>query len=141
MDIQRITETLKIQEGFRREAYKDHLGFLTIGFGRMIDKRLGGGITEREATILLENDIANVIRELDRALPWVRSIKSPADEAVVNMAFQMGLPRLQQFRKTLEHLKAGRYQEAAAEALDSRWAQQTPNRAREVVDLIRQAGE
>ena len=42
-------EQLKRHEGLRLHAYADSLGYTTIGYGRMIDKRKGGGITEREA--------------------------------------------------------------------------------------------
>lgn len=138
MDIEAVKATLKADEGFRSEAYQDHLGYWTIGYGRMVDGRLGGGITKAEAETLLENDIKSKARELDRAISWWRGLPSGVMEAVINMAFQMGVPRLSGFKKTLAALEAHDFETAANEALDSRWARQTPNRANRVADMIRQ---
>ena len=52
-----IVDDLKRHEGLKLHAYQDHLGYWTIGYGRLIDKERGGGISETEAETLLENDI------------------------------------------------------------------------------------
>jgi len=57
--------------------------------------------------------------------------------ALANMAFQLGLDKLLKFKKTLDLLKTGRWDDAANEALDSDWARQVPNRAKRVTDMIR----
>lgn len=57
MDRFKLAKSLKQEEGFKPHAYKDSLGYLTIGYGRMIDERLGGYLSEEEAGFLLENDI------------------------------------------------------------------------------------
>ena len=59
MDRFKLAKSLKQDEGFKPSAYKDSLGYLTIGYGRMIDERLGGYLSEEEAGFLLENDIIN----------------------------------------------------------------------------------
>ena len=131
-----MAETLKVAEGFRRHAYKDHLGFLTIGYGRLIDERRGGGIAEDEAEMLLENDIESKYSDLLRDLPWVSDQPEPVIRALINMTFQMGAGGLLTFRNMLAAIQEGRYQDAAVEGLNSRWAVQTPNRAKRVTDLI-----
>ena len=49
---------------------------------------------------------------------------------LVGMAFQMGTAGLMQFTQTLASVRDQRYMTAAAQMLQSKWAQQTPARAR-----------
>jgi lysozyme len=137
MNIDNVIETLKVDEGFRPHCYDDPLGYRTIGYGRMVDERLGGGVTEREAEVLLVNDVRAVCRELDGRIRWWRGLPSGVMEAVANMAFQLGVPKLMLFKKTLAALEARDFDRAADEALDSLWARQTPNRAERVAAAIR----
>lgn len=95
----------------------------------MVDERKGGGITLDEAKYLLENDIARVSRELALTFPWTTELDEVRRGVLQNMAFQMGLPKLQGFKKTLELVRTGQYLAASQEMLNSTWAQQTPNRA------------
>ena len=55
------------------------------------------------------------------------------------MGFQLGIGGLLGFRKMWAALERSDYAQAAEEALDSRWAEQTPNRAQEVAEWIRTA--
>ena len=131
-----LTQELKRDEGFISHVYQDHLGYHTIGIGRLVDKRRGGGITEEEATYLLENDIDKVVNQLDYKLPWWRGLSDARQRALANMCFQMGINGLLKFKRMLRALEHGDYELARKEALDSVWAQQTPNRAARVVNLI-----
>lgn len=130
---------LRRDEGEVLHAYEDSLGYLTIGVGRLIDKRKGGGITREESAYLLSNDIDRVTREVDAALPWLSSHPDHVRRAVYNMAFQMGLNGLLGFHNTLAHISHGEYDKAANNALKSKWARQTPNRAKRVTDMLRGA--
>lgn len=136
MNTQAIREQLKRHEGCVLHAYEDHLGYLTIGYGRLIDERRGGGITEGEAEQLLTNDIARVVADLEYAAPVLHRLPEGVQHALVNMAFQMGINGLMGFRRMWAALEQGDWELAAEEALDSRWAEQTPRRAREVARMI-----
>ncbi len=96
-------------EDLKLHAYPDSEGFWTIGIGRLIDKRRGGKITKEEALYLAGHDIDDVEADLDRALPWWRKMSERRQRALANMCFNLGLPRLLEFKKTLVHLEAGRY--------------------------------
>ena len=135
--IENLIEQLKRHEGLVLHAYTDHLGFWTIGYGRLIDQRRGGGLSEEEAELLLRNDVARVTKEVERRLPWVRGLSDTRCQALCNMAFQMGVSGLLGFRNMLTAMEQGQFDRAAAEALDSRWAKQTPSRAAEVAKMIR----
>lgn len=133
-----ITMVIKRDEGFVSHAYQDSEGYWTIGYGRLIDERLGGGITEGEAEILLQNDIRRCLADLDRALPWWRRLTPPRQRGLINMRFNLGLTRLLTFKKMLAALKAGDGNRAAEEALDSKWARQVGDRAERVAALYRE---
>lgn len=137
MDVIALKNDLIRDEGFKSAAYRDHLGFLTIGVGRLIDERRGGGITEEEARYLLGNDIARITAELDRRIPWWNGLPEPKQRALANMAFQLGVSGLLGFRKMLAALRAGEWEKAATEALDSSWAWQTPERAERIAAVLR----
>lgn len=124
-------------EGTVLHAYRDSRGYLTIGHGRLIDPRLGGGISRAEAGLLLERDIAGALAGLDGALPWWRQLPEPAARGLANMAFNLGLGRLLGFGRMLAALEAGDFPAAAAEALDSAWARQVGARARRIAALYR----
>ena len=116
-------------EGKVSHAYEDHLGYLTIGVGRLIDKRKGGHLTDDEIEYLLENDIRRTTTAVLAALPWAKHLNEPRQAVLVGMAFQMGLQGLLGFRSTLESVRDERYADAAAGMLLSKWAKQTPKRA------------
>lgn len=128
---------LEQEEGRRRSAYQDHLGFWTIGVGRLIDARKGGGLREEEIDLLLANDIEAKRAEVFAALPWARSLDAARQAVVVGMAFQMGTGGLLGFRNTLDAVARGDYDAAARGMLQSLWAKQTPARAFRMAEQMR----
>lgn len=124
-----LTEQLRRDEGTESCAYQDSLGYWTIGVGRLIDARKGGGLSNEEIDYLLDNDIKAKTAEVLQALPWAARLSEPRRAVLVNMAFQMGTKGLLAFHRTLGSIEDGQYGEAAVEMLDSAWAKQTPARA------------
>lgn len=135
-DRAKLTADLKRDEGNIRHAYTDSLGYLTIGVGRLVDQRRGGGLSPAEIDYLLANDIDNKSKMLAIALPWFTGLDEVRQRALLNLAFQLGIGGLLNFKNTLAHLQAGRYREAATNALLSNWAAQTPSRARRIARMI-----
>ena len=121
-------------EGLVLRPYRCSAGKLTIGVGRNLEDT---GITEEEAAMLLQNDIAGVLDDLDRNIPWWRRLARPRRLALANMAFNLGWPRLSGFQKMLAALKAGDGEQAAAEALNSRWADQVGTRAKRIASQLK----
>ena len=120
---------LQREEGFRKHAYPDHLGYLTIGYGRMIDERRGGGISEREAETLLDNDIWVTLSALEARIPWYLQLSDVRKAVLASMAYQMGIHGLLMFNNTLRMVFEGDYEGAAMGMRDSLWFRQTPARA------------
>jgi lysozyme len=125
----RLIAHLRREEGEVLHAYKDHLGYWTIGVGRMIDKRKGGGISAEESAYLLGNDIARIDADLRSRLEWFCGLDEARQGALIAMAFQMGVDGLMQFKNTLAAVRDERYEHAAELARQSLWAKQTPARA------------
>lgn len=132
-----VRAQLRVDEGFVPHAYTDSLGYLTIGIGRLIDKRKGGGITEEEAEMLLSNDLARTEGELLGELPWVAGLDSARKQVLVNMAFNMGMRTLLTFRATLAAVQRGDYATAADQMVKSKWYGQVGNRAKRLVKMMR----
>ena len=131
-----LREDLIAEEGIRLNPYLCPAGKLTLGVGRNLDDV---GITEDEAMMMLDNDIERVKAQLAKALPWLETKPPGVQSAIANMAFQMGLGGVLKFKNMLAAIQARDYATARREALDSAWAKQTPQRAKRVTDLFKEA--
>lgn len=127
--ITELTQQLNRDEGRKPAVYQDHLGYWTIGVGRLVDARKGGGLRADEIDYLLRNDINDRVDALTRALPWFQNLDDARKGVLLNMAFQMGTAGLLGFSNTLERVRLGDYAGAAAGMMQSKWAGQTPERA------------
>lgn len=136
--LDKVTIDLKDDEGFRSKPYHDTVGVLTIGYGRNLDHR---GITMHEASIMLENDVTEVHKQLEKRLPNFNKYPFQVQRGLINMGFQMGVDGLLQFKNTIKLLDEGKYTEAGNNALRSKWAQQTPHRAQRVVKMLKNIGD
>lgn len=135
MNYERLVQHVKRSEGLRLRPYLCTAGRTTIGYGRNLDDQ---GITEAEAEILLQNDLARVSAELE-PLPAYRLLgyDTPRQHVLVDMCFNLGLSRLLLFKKFLAALERGDYQAAADEMTDSRWYRQVGTRAKFLVGVMR----
>ena len=136
MNKDKLIADLKRDEGYVPHAYEDSLGYWTIGYGTLIDKR-GGGIPEDVAAILLQRHVDENIAKVNKQLPWLSKHPEHVQRAIHNMAYQLGVAGLLSFKNTLRLVEQKRYNEAADNALLSLWAKQTPNRAKRTTDLLR----
>jgi lysozyme len=129
-----LVADLRRDEGVAYKPYRDSEGILSIGVGRNLEDR---GISDDEIDFLLANDLNWVVVDLDRGAPWWREMTTNRQRAFANMVFNLGWPRLSQFTLMLEALASGDYDEAANQALDSRWAVQVGARAERIAELFR----
>jgi lysozyme len=86
---------------------------------------------------MLTNDLRRCTAELDRAMPWWRDLSQAQQRALLNMNFNMGLGKLQEFKLMLRALQSHDGQAAAAQALNSLWAKQVGARSSRVAKLLR----
>ena len=129
-----LIDDLIRHEGMKLKPYICPAGKVTIGVGRNIQDN---GISEAEARYLLKNDIIRCWAELHKALPWALKLPSEVQDVLCNMTFNMGIGKLLGFKKALAALKAGQWNTAAAEMLDSDWARQVGRRATELAEIVK----
>ncbi len=133
-----LVRQLNGDEGRKACVYQDHLGFWTIGVGRLVDARKpGAGLRPKEMDYLLANDIEDRVQQLTTRLPWFLQLDEARQGVLLNMSFQLGVDGLLGFKNTLELVRTGKYAEAAAAMLQSKWASQTPERAKRMSDQMR----
>lgn len=130
---------LKRDEGWRSYAYQDSHPekYWTIGYGFLVDERKGGGLPKEIGEQWLRLVVADKWAELTARAPWVMDQPQDVQRALANMSYQLGVNGLLRFKNMISALRHGNRAEAAAHALDSAWARQTPSRAIRVTDLIR----
>jgi lysozyme len=137
--ISELTRQLTRDEGRKPTVYQDHLGFWTVGVGRLVDARKpGAGLRPDEIDYLLRNDINDRIEALTRAIPWFQDLDDVRKGVLLNMAFQMGTVGLLNFKNTLRMVERGDYDGAAIGMLASKWATQTPERAQRLARQMRE---
>ena len=132
-DMDKMIEQLVDHEGLELHPYEDSLGILTIGVGRNLEER---GISEDEAFYLLGNDIEIIWDELIKQHPIVEDLDDQRQMILLDMAFNMGVPRLGKFKKMWAAIKDGDMIEASKQALDSRWADQVGRRAERLAERL-----
>jgi len=146
-DKTKLVKKLIEHEGMVLQVYKDSLGIDTIGIGRNLEDRgiskeeldamdiptMGHiyeyGINEVDAVYLAENDVQIVEDELLRAHPCVDRLDAVRQLVLIDMAFNMGVPRLCKFKKMWAAVHENDFPTAAKEMLDSRWANQVKSRS------------
>jgi len=126
LDTSKVCDALKGDEGFRQFPYRDTQGVLTIGYGFNLQS---DGLSQAEAAAVLELRVNRRYLELLTALPWVRELDQPRQAVLLNMAYNLGVAGLQQFKCMLLAVQAQDYGPAADDMLLSRWAEQVGARA------------
>ena len=132
-DMDKMIEQLVDHEGLELHPYEDSLGILTIGVGRNLEER---GISEDEAFYLLGNDIEIIWDELIKQHPIVEDLDDQRQMILLDMAFNMGVPRLGKFKKMWAAIEDGDMIEASKQALASRWADQVGRRAERLAERL-----
>ena len=145
-DRDELVKMIALHEGIVLNVYQDHLNINTVGIGRNLDDRgitdgellfmnktiddvYDNGLTEEEAYYLCMNDIAIVEKELLDSKPIVNQLSAVRQMVLVDMAFNMGVPRLKLFKNMWLAIEKVNYPLACEEMIDSRWASQVGNRA------------
>ena len=134
-----LMNQLRRHEGLRLEPYKCSEGYLTIGFGRNLETN---GISEAEAEFMLLNDLLMVEGEL-KDEGWYNQLDETRRAVILNMAFNLGKPKLMKFSKLIGALSDDDYETASKEMVtgsnggESKWASQVGKRAYELADQMR----
>lgn len=132
--ILKVEDWIKSYEGLDLMPYVDTVGKLTIGWGRNLQDN---GIRLDEAQLMFNNDYMQSLKELED-YAWFQVQPISVKNALINMNFNLGINRLNGFKKMINALINRNYTLAAQEALNSRWANQVGKRATDVAIMIRE---
>ena len=145
MNLDKLREELAEDEGCKYEIYLDHLGLPTMGIGHLITKDdpeygkdVGTVIEQSRVQSAFNLDIAVTIEDCHRLYKDFDDLPEEAQLIIANMMFNLGYPRLSKFKGMKAGVDARSWSSAADEMVDSRWYTQVPNRARRLVDRMRQ---
>ena len=145
MNLDKLREELAEDEGCKYEIYLDHLGLPTFGIGHLITKNdpeygkeVGTVIEQSRVQSAFNLDIAVTIEDCHRLYKDFTDLPEEVQLIIANMMFNLGYPRLSKFKGMKAGVDARSWSSAADEMVDSRWYTQVPNRARRLVDRMRQ---
>ena len=145
MSTNQLREELKIDEGVKYEIYLDHLGYPTFGIGHLVRSTdpesswpVGTLISEDRVYEAFDEDIKIVHEDCERLYPFsFFDLPEEVQLIIANMMFNMGYSRLSKFVSMHRAVEAKDWNTAADEMVDSRWYRQVPNRAKRLVERMR----
>ena len=140
MNYDKLLESVKKHEGYKNHVYLDTLGKRTVGVGHLCVEEFWEDGKEYEEDFLmdiLKKDLQQAIRQANSMCEGLK-ISEDAKIIIIEMIFQLGGTGVSKFRKMWQALQQDPpdYAEASVQMLDSRWAKQTPNRAKEMARLM-----
>jgi lysozyme len=142
-------------EGCELKAYDDSLGYRTIGIGYLLDcpeavdaiERLGldfkavyrgdALLTEEHCDVLLDQKLDEAIQTAQELVPNFDDHPHDVQDVLVDMAYNLGRPKLARFVKMLAAFKAMDYCTAQREMSESLWARQVGRRALDNIAAVR----
>ncbi len=145
-------EMLKRHEGFMPRVYNCPAGKLTCGFGYNLEANplklkadeikniIDNGITEDYAENLLKMMVSEITKTLQLKIEGFEKLDTARRWVLINMAYNMGVAGLLQFKNTLELVRKGNYESAAYNMMKSKWAAQVKGRASELAVIMKNGG-
>jgi lysozyme len=144
MNIDQLRMELEYDEGCKYEIYLDHLGLPTFGIGHLVTEddpengqEVGTPVDEARVVEVFEKDVEVTIGECKKLYDDWDDLPEEVQLICANMMFNMGRPRLSQFKGMKRGVDARDWNAAADEMVDSKWYQQVTNRAQRLVDRMR----
>jgi lysozyme len=143
VNIEKLKAQVIHSEGIRTTAYKDTLNNWTIGVGHLIkipdeEYLLDKELTDLEVDQIFTTDLNQAIDDARKFID-IDNLSEDAFFVVVDMAFNLGLPKLMRFQNFQQALKEKDYKKASREMLDSLWARQLPNRSKRLAKQMRES--
>ena len=144
MNIDKLRRELETDEGIRHHIYLDHLGLPTFGIGHLVTSSdpessdaVGTPVAPDRVIEAFEQDLQGVLSDCNILYPEFDDLPEEAQHVIANMMFNMGRPRLSQFKGMKRGVDARDWNAAADEMVDSRWYRQVTNRAGRLVEKMR----
>ena len=144
MNLEKLREEIKYDEGSVNEIYLDHLGLATFGIGHLVTEwdeeygwEVGTPVSEDRCNEVFDSDIQIVLSDCQHLYPDFDDLPEEVQRIIANMMFNMGRPRLSKFKGMKAGVDARDWNKAADEMVDSRWYRQVTKRADRLVERMR----
>ena len=151
-------DMIALNEGVKPKVYRDSKGHRTIGVGfnledagnrRMLKKEgininelfKGRELDKREIKTLYNHSLTQAFNDAQKFDKGFAKRPESVKKAIVDMSFNLGLTKLNKFKKMREGLEANDYSTAADEMVDSEWFKQIKSRGPRTVGLMRSAAK
>ena len=128
----KLKKQLELHEGKKKFPYVDTVGKTSIGVGRNLTDV---GVSEVTTQQMLDEDIDRTLTLLD-SVSWFKALDSVRQQAIANMTFNL-MRKIFDFKKMIAAIEAKDWNRAADELLDSTFAAQTGQRAKDLAQMIR----
>jgi lysozyme len=145
MNIDKLREELKEDEGCKYEIYLDHLGLPTFGIGHLVtewdeeyEKEVGTEVSEERVNTCFQVDIWGTVNDCKVLYSNFDELPEEVQLILANMMFNMGRTRLSKFKKLKLAVDDEDWMEASIQMEDSRWYKQVPNRAERLCKRMRE---
>lgn len=144
--IEQIKEDLVRHEGYVTEIYLCSEGYPTFGIGHMVTENdmehtwpVGTPVTDERILQVFHDDCKVAVADVELLVDNLSDHPDFVSRVLVNMAFNIGRPRLSKFKNMLAAIEAKDYNLAAEEMIDSKWYRQVGRRSEELVEIMRNA--
>ena len=148
----------KENEDYKTKVYKDTEGNRTIGIGFNLEdagnKRFlkkagidlnevlaGRELTDNEVITLYNHSLTQAFKDAQKFDPQFNKRPETVKKAIVDMAFNLGLTKLNKFVDMKAALGQNDYKTAADEMVDSKWYKQVKTRGPRTVALMAAAAK
>ena len=139
-----LQDEIANDEGVVYELYRCSLGHLTGGIGHLVTEwdeeyygmPVGTKVPHEQVDAWFAMDINRTLQDCKEIFPDFNDLPNEAQLVIANMCFQLGRPRLSNFKKFIAAVNDRDWVKAADEMEDSRWYKQTTARAERLIARI-----
>ncbi len=143
MNIDILRKEIEADEGCKYETYRCSEGYPTAGIGHLLtewdegySEPIGTAVSEEQVQKWFEKDVQTAINDCQDIFNDFDSLPEDIQHVLINMAFQLGGPRLSKFKRMIAAVEVEDYREMSLQMEDSRWFKQTTNRAKRLIDRV-----
>lgn len=139
-------ELLRFHEGVRLKAYKDSLGYWTVGIGHLLPDPLnpkwdGYSITAEQCEKLFDNDIKEHFHMIQVGAKWALEFDEVRKYVILDMTYNLSIEPFdgdgfKDWPIFVRQLKAHDWKAAAANMRSTKWASQVKGRAERLARMI-----
>jgi len=151
----KLKKQLERHEGRKAIAYKDTEGNMTIGIGFNLErtdakqriealgldlakvKNKQQSLSDQQIDSLFSDDVASAIADVKSLVPKYSDLSDVRKRVLIDMAFNLGRPKLAKFEKMLKAVNEDNFSKAADEMKDSTWYRQVGTRGKTLVEMMK----